>query len=180
MAIRLAVQQVCVNIVLATNRAVQPEDLRFIISPIAALKMGSTGEIYNYVKSSQFSKDKQEGRNQLNEKYGMPTYYAGVEWVVEDTPAVLEEQNAAGTAATTNRVYVKNDNTCILVSRKGGLDGVYGSPSFSTVQIYYYRYEMKVEEKYDEWDDLHYGSVVDQYAEVIAASRAGALITNIL
>lgn len=180
LAIRIAVQQAAVNIVQATNAAVQPEDLRMIISPNAALKLGSTGEIYNYVKSSAFSKERQEGKNQLNEQYGMPRYYAGLEWIVEDAVMVNEYANVSGTTATVNRNWIKNDSTAIMVSRKGGLNGVYGAPSFSTVQLFYYRYEMAVEQKHDAWNKKQLGRIVDQYAEVLAATRAGQLITNIL
>jgi len=179
-AIRMGVAQAAANVVQFTNGAVRPEDLRVIISPNAALRLGTTGEIYAFVKSSQFSEDRQEGRNQLNEQYLMPRYYAGVEWVVEDTPIVLEDANSSGTVATTNRQWIKNDSTAIMVSRKGGLDGVYGAPSFSTVQLFYYRYELAVEEQYDQWNKKHKGRVIDQYAEVLAASRAGYLIQNIL
>ncbi len=179
-AIRLAVARATINIVQATNTAVRPEDLRIIISPNAAYQVGSTGEIYNYVKSSQFSQARQEGKNQLNEQYLMPKYYAGVEWIIEDSTIVTDEMNAAGTPATIGRSFIKNDTTAIMVSRKGGLDGVYGSESFSTVQLFYYRYEMAVEEKHDSWNKKHLGAVVDQYAEVLAASRAGFLIQNII
>lgn len=178
-AIRLSVQQAAVDVVKATNASVQPEDLRMIISPNAALKMGSTGEIYSFVKSSQFAKERQEGRNQLNEQYGMPRIYAGLEWIVEDAVAVLEYPNAAGTPATTTRNWVKSDSSAIMVSRKGGLNGVYGAPTFSTVQLFYYKYEMAVEGGYDDRNKKHWGRIVDQYAEVLAATRAGKLITAI-
>lgn len=179
-AIRLAVARASINIVLATNSAVRPEDLRIIISPNAAYQLGSTGEIYNYVKGSRFSEERQQGKNQLNEQYLMPKYYAGVEWIIEDSPIDLSELNAAGTPSTTNRQFIKNDTTAIMVSRKGGLDGVYGSESFSTVQIFYYKYELAVEEEHDTWNKKHKGAVVDQFAEVLVATRAGFLIQNII
>jgi len=179
MAIRLSVQQAAINIVQLTNAAVRPEDLRVLISPNTAMKMGSTSEIYNYVQGSVFSQERQQGRNQLNEQYGMPRYYAGLEFVVEDTPIVLDHPVYAGTPATTNRQWCMPDTSAVMVSRKGGLNGVYGAPSFSTVQIYYYKYELAVEEMTDTWNKLHLGSVVDQFAEVLAATRAGYLITNV-
>ena len=39
---------------------------------------------------------------------------------------------------------------------------------------------MAIEEMFDVWNKKNKGSVVDQYAEVLAAQRAGYLITNIL
>ena len=180
--IRKTVQSAAVKIVLLTNGAVRPEDLRVIISPPLAMMLGSTGEIYNYVKSSPFSQARQEGRNQLNEQYGMPQYYAGVEWVIEDSPIVYSEYPASVRAASigaTGRAFIKNDTTAIIVSRKGGLNGVYGAPSFSTVQMFYYRFEMSVEEMHDVWNKKHRGRVVDQFAEVLTASRAGYVITGV-
>lgn len=179
-AIAKSVIQAVINIVLQTNGMVEPSDLVAVISPTAAFKMGTSGEIRGYVKSSAFSKERDEGKNLLNEAYGLPKYFAGIEWIVEDAVVVTEEMNAAQTPATTNRVWIKNDTSAIILSRKGGINGVQGAPTFSTVQVWFYKYEMTVEEKMDTWNKLHMGAVVDQFAEVPSALRAGYLITNIL
>jgi hypothetical protein len=179
-AIRKSVLAAVVQIVLQTNNVVTPNQIKAVISPNAAYSMANTGEIYGYLKSSPFSKERAEGRNDLQDTYGMPRFYAGVEWIIEDAVAVAEERNAAGTAATTNRIFIKNDTTAVLVARPGSVDGAPGAPSFSTMQVWYYKYEMAVEEMHDVWNKQQKGAVVDQYAEVLAANRAGFLITNIL
>ncbi len=179
-AIRKSVIAAVVNVVLQTNNVVEPNDLKILVSPNAAYTLANTGEIYGYLKSSPFSREEAEGKNKLQENYGLPRFYAGVEWIIEDTAAVFEERNAAGTAATANRLFIKNDTTAVLVARPGSVNGSPGAPSFSTMQIWYYKYEMAVHEEYDSWNLQHKGAVVDQYAEVLAAGRAGQLITNIL
>lgn len=178
LAIRKSIIAVQLAIKLQTNGVVVPKDLRCVISPNLAGIMGSTDEIYNFVKFGPYSQQRAEGRNELLESYGMPRFYAGMEFVIEDAVAVTEEMNAAGTAATTNRLWVKNDTSAVVVARPGAVDGVQGSKSFSTVQIWYYKYEMAVEEMRDTWNKQIKGAIVDQFAEVPTALRAGYLITN--
>ncbi len=98
--------------------------------------------------------------------------------VIEDAGRVSERPNVAGTAATANRNYIKSGSSACLMSRQGGLDGVEGAPAFSTLQVYYWKYEMAVEERRDEWNKRHDGRVLDQFKEVLAAPRSGFLITN--
>ncbi len=179
-AIRKSVVAAQVAIVLQTNGVVRPKDLKMVISPNVAYTLANTGEIYGYVKSSAFSQERQEGRNEFQESYGMPRFYAGCEWVIEDCVAVTEERNVAGTAATANRIFVKNDTNALLVARPGSVKGVPGAPSFSTMQIWFYKYEMAMEEMHDVWNKQQKGACVDQYAEVLAANRAGFNISNIL
>ncbi len=179
-AIRKSIIAAVIQIVLQTNGAVRVGDLRCVISPNLAFAMGSSGEIYGYVKSSAFSQERQEGKNELMESYGMPRFYAGMEFIVEDEVVVTDEMNALGTPATTGRVFIKNDTSAIIVARPGSVDGVAGAPSFSTVQVWFYKYEMAVEEHRDVWNKQEKGAVVDQFAEVPAALRAGFLVTNTL
>ncbi len=179
LAIKRSLTAAVQQINLATNSLVQPEDLRLVLSPVLAMNAANTGEITDYLKGSPFAKMQQEGKERgRNQQYGFPDYYGGVEVVVEDASRVTERPNAAGTPATANRNYIKGSTNAVLVSRKGGLDGVEGAPSFSTVQVYYYKYEMAVEERVHPWHKRVDGRVLDQFKEVLAASRAGYDITN--
>ncbi len=179
MAIMRSLTAAVQQINLATNSVVQPEDLRLVLSPVLAMQAGNSGEIKDYLKSSPFSKAVQEGKEHgKNQQYGFPDYYGGVEVVIEDASRVTERPNAAGTAATANRNYIKGSTNAVLLSRKGGLDGVEGAPSFSTLQIYFYKYEMAIEEWHDVPNKRHNGRVLDQFKEVLASSRAGFDLTN--
>lgn len=179
MAISRSVAAAVKAVNLATNSVVQPSDMRLVISPDLAEAGGNSGEIRDYLKGSVYSKDVQSGKEQgKNQQYNFPDFVAGVEVVIEDASRVTERPNAAGTAATANRGYIKNGTSACLISRQGGLDGVEGAPAFSTIQVYYYKYEMAVEEEHDVWNKRHNGRVLDQFKEVLAASRAGYLITS--
>jgi hypothetical protein len=169
---------VLTTINLGTNSVVQPEDLRCVVSPLLAVAMAETGEITDYLKGGVYAKAMQEGKEYFtNGKWGLPSHYQGVEIVVEDACRVTDRPNSAGTTATTNRNYIKDPTKACFISRIGGLDGVEGAPSFSTLQIYYYKYEMTVEERFDQWAKRHDGRVIDQYKEVLAAVRSGYLVT---
>lgn len=179
MAISRSVAAAVKAVNLATNSVVQPSDMKLVISPDLAEAGGNSGEIRDYLKGSVYAKDVQSGKEQgKNQQYNFPDYVAGVEVVIEDASRVSERPNVAGTAATANRGYIKSGSSACLISRQGGLDGVEGAPSFSTVQVYYHKYEMAVEERHDEWNKRHDGRVLDQFKEVLAASRAGYLLTN--
>ncbi len=181
----LAIQRSIVSALLAinldTNSTVQPEDLKLVISPILAEAAANSGEMRDYLKGSPFSKAVQEGKeNGRNSRWGLPSCYCGVDIVVEDAGRVTDRPNMAGTTATTGRNYIKDPNKACLISRIGGLDGMEGSPNFSTLQIYYYKYELTVEERMDSWNKRHDGRVIDQFREVLTSSRSGYLITNCL
>lgn len=179
MAISRSVAAAVKTVNLGTNSVVQPKDMRLVISPDLAEAGGNSGEIRDYLKGSVYAKDVQSGKEQgRNQQYNFPDYVAGVKVVIEDSSRVSERPNAAGTVATSNRTYIKDGSKACLMSRQGGLDGVEGAPSFSTLQIYYHNYEMVVEERHDEWNKRHDGRVIDQFKEVLAASRAGYLLTN--
>lgn len=179
LAIKRSLTAAIQTINLATNSVVQPEDLKLVISPVLAMSAANSGEITDYLKGSPFAKMQQEGKERgRNQQYGFPDYYGGVEVIVEDASRVTDRPNSAGTTSTTNRNYIKANTNAVLLSRIGGLDGVEGAPSFSTLQIYYYKYEMAVEERRDVWAKRIDGRVVDQFKEVLASSRSGFSITN--
>lgn len=168
-----AMQKINLN----TNSVVKPKDLMLVISPGLANKMANSGEMRGYLKSSPFAKEVQEGRNDFSSLWGLPKVYTGLKLIVEDASLVNERANISGTSATTNRKYIWNDQSAAIVSRIGGINGVYGSKSLSTMQIFYYRFEMSVMEEKSSWHDLCRGKVVDQYKEVLVSAPSGYLIT---
>jgi len=165
---------------LATNAVVQPTDLVTIISPSLAKSISSAPELQNYVRESPFAAQfVKEGFDPQYQLWGVPQTYRGFKIVVEDAPIVAERALASGVEATTNRTYIKNDTTAVMVARPGSLDGVYGAPSFSTVQIYHHGGLMEVEERNDNWNRRTEGSVSENYKEVLASNISGYLITNV-
>jgi hypothetical protein len=170
---------------LLTNAIVKPSDMVLVISPGAAIAMAETSEITDYISRSQFAEAEMRGdKPNVNQTWGLPSQLYGLPLVIEDCVRVTTRPNT-GTDATSvtggagTRLYVKSDQTAFLVSRKGGLDGVYGSPSFSTVQCYFYRFELAVETFNDSRNKRVDGHVVEQFIEILAAPIAGYLIQSI-
>ena len=182
LAIRKSIMKALTNITLATNGAVQPADLKLIVSPNLAQQMSSTSEINNYLKSSPSAIQVLNGQIlNPNVAWGLPPDLYGIPVVVEDTVIVNSPPNASGTLAVagTDRNFVKNDTTAILVSRVGGVRGNYGAPSFSTVQCFFFKYELAIEAELDAYNKLHRLNVVEQFHEVIPAPQSGFLITGV-
>ncbi len=171
-------------VVLQTNAAVRVDDMRLVISPELAEIMAASAEITNYVKFGPYSKASLEGSDEaFIERWALPPRLYGVKLVIEDAVRVTDRPAAGkGTIGltTTNRVYVKSINSAILCSRPGGLDGAPGSKSFSTFQVYWYENLMNVEAFWDNHNKRVEGSVVEQFCEVLAASPAGFLVTNVV
>ena len=119
-----------------------------------------------------------ELRPNPNELWGPPSHVAGIKIVVEDAIYVSTRNNADGTDGT--RGYIKAADSALLLARPGGLDAPYGGRSFSTVSLFYYRYEMSVESRYDTWNKRHEGRVIDYYIPKVTAAPAGYRITDTL
>lgn len=183
LAIRKTFTNVMLIITLGTNAVVRYTDIVCVISPGAATIMANTPEIYNYVKYGPYSQPHQEGEDvEVDERWGLPKRYAGIEIVVEDAPHVLVQPNSTGTLATIvsgNRAFCKSDHSAVFMSRVGGIEAPYGSKNFSTFQIYFYKYDMSVWQYADPRNLREEGHVMDQRAQVLAAPASGFLVTNI-
>lgn len=181
LAIKKSLNKAVRLVMLATNGAVTRADLKLVISPELADAMSETSELHTFVEKSPYALAQIKGdAPNVNMPYMLPENIYGVPLVVEDTTRVNIRENADGTVATleTQKVFVKNRTSAVLVSRVGGVDGNYGSPSFSTLQRYYYKYEMAVEARHDAWNKVYESYVVDQFKEVLAAPQSGFLITG--
>lgn len=182
LAIRRTLLESFRRIHLKTNGMVDMSDMRLVVGPGAAIRMSETDEIVGFLKNNEFAMAQVKGNTVANSKWGLPTHYAGFEIVVEDAVRSGVVPKTAGTedVIDTEKTFIKDDDKAVLVSRPGGLDGNYGAPSFSTIQLYYHKYELSVEAKYDDWHKKYRSRVVDKCQHVFAAIRAGYLITDIL
>lgn len=171
-----------------TNGVVRLEDLKLVINPTAARKMATTGEIRAYMKGSPTAQIVLQGASPFNpnEQWGLPAKLYGIEVVVEDTVRVTNHPYAGGEDTTADtRTFAKDTDSAVLVSRPGAIDGTFGSPSYSTVQCYWYSEngedggELEVESRVDSWDRFTEGSCVEQFAEVLAAEPSGYFITDL-
>ncbi len=192
LAIKKSLDTVARQVKLYTNGVVDnngDRTLRLLISPGLAQKMSQSPEIHDYLKQCQYSLKQIEGKEPgQNAIWGLPDQLYGWELIVEDAPIVTQRQNsseaigseALASGPSPKRRYVKSDNSAVVLSRPGGLDGKYGAPSFSTVQIYYYGKEMEIETFDKPEDHLTRGYCTENVKEVLAAPASGYLITGCL
>lgn len=186
-AIFLSLTAAADTINLYTNAQVQPGDLRIILSPRAARLIAASAEITNYCRESPAAKEiLEKGLDPQYSTWGLPQSYKGFRFVVEDAPMVTEYPAASAVGstgvgeATTNRVRIKNDTSAIIVSRPGGLDGEFGTPSFSTIQLFHHGSQVEVEAFDKPEDRLVDGHVTTHAVPELAAGFAGFYVSNIL
>lgn len=176
---------------LLTNGKVKPNMTRTIISPNLALELAQTSEIQNYCRQSPVSqKLLEEGWDPQYNQWGLPSSYKGFQFVVEDSPYVNTEPNTTTNSGsegqvpeaalgTSGRQYVWQDTSAIMVSQVGGLDGEYGAPSFSTVQLYHYKGLAQVTAFESPEHERIQGNVTENIKEVLAAPFSGFYISGV-
>lgn len=166
---------------LQTNGKVKQQDLRIVLSPGAAILVAASAEITNYCRESPYSKDiLQNGLDPQFSKWGLPERYKGWEFIVEDTMRVAEQKKADGSQASTPRGYIMSDVNAKIISRKGGLDGEYGTQSYSTISMYHYGPLMKVAAFDEPEDELVRGHVSEDTKEICTSNVTGYLLTGIV
>jgi hypothetical protein len=186
LAIRKTFTNVMQVINLGTNGVIKYKDMRVVVNPVLATAMANTSEIYDYVKYGPFAEARQRGEDvDMNEEWGLPHRYAGVEIVVEDAPQVTiqPQANVPGTGSFASitlgqRAYVKDSHSAIFMSRPGGINAAYGSKNFSTVQLYFYKWEMAAYEYSDPRNERSEGHITEMRCAILAAPLSGFLVTN--
>lgn len=180
-AIKKTLMQVMTTIHLQTNAKLRVGDLQLILSPNQAQKMAVTSEIHSYMKYTQAPMLIQgEGVWNPNENFGLPKYLYGFEVVIENSPILSDIKQQAQTVNSPNRAFIKNDTMALVTSRVGGIDGAYGAPNFSTVQLYWYEYQMSVWSYADPRNLRTEGHVMDNYQVVLPAPESGFCIQNVM
>lgn len=167
---------------LATNGALNGSELLMVLPPKVAIAIATSGEMVNYLKGSPFAKDLTDP-NIVN--WDLPPTYGGFTLVVEDTPRCFIKQNADGTIAdvsvSAQKDYILNTDTAYVVSRPGGLMGIPGGGrSYSTVQVWHYNGEARVEAYAEPKHDLVEGHVVMEDKVLVPAIASGFAITDCL
>jgi hypothetical protein len=166
---------------IGTNGRVKPSDLSVIINPTAAIAIATSQEIRDFVKQQASSPEiLKSGWDNPNQLWGLPATLFGFKLIVEDACRVSSAPTDPDTLGT--RTYVKADNSACLMARPGGISAPYGSKSFSTVQLFWHKWDMSVEMHQPEngWHKMHEGRVVDYRTIVAPAIESGFQIQNIL
>lgn len=151
-----------------------PDQLVIVVNPTTARGMSKSPEIHDYLKGSPAAERVVLDGLTPNAKFGLPGSLYGYKVVVET--AVRVSSRVGGTLS---RTYVCPDDVALVLSVVGGLEGVYGAPSFSTVTCFHTE-EMTVERFDDPKNRLVEGHVVEDMAEVLTAPASGFYITDVL
>lgn len=166
---------------IATNGKVKPSDLTIVINPVAAIQVAVSNEIKDFVKQQASAPDiLKSGWDNPNKLWGLPADLFGFKLCVEDAARVTTASNTSGAAGS--RSYIKADSSAVLLARPGGISAPFGGKSFSTVQLYWHKYDMAVEMHQPDggWHKMWEGRVVDYRTVVSPAIESGYQIQGII
>jgi len=170
--IQKGIQTALQRISLSTGGAVRSNDIMMVISPTIANSLSQTAEVQNYVKNYPAALPFLQGQETFS-RYGLPPSLFGVQIVVDD--AVRNTSKKGNATQTRSFIY---GNSAVFVSRPGGLVGVEGSTSFSTIQIMAFE-DMTVENWDDPKDRRIEGRVVDNSTPELVAPVSGVLVADV-
>lgn len=179
--IQPALMEAARRINITTNGAVKPSMLTLVINPNLAIKLASANEIRDFVKQQASSPEILKSNwDNPNELWGLPATLFGFKLAVED--AAYVSTRPTDTATLGSRSYIMADNHACLFARPGGINAPFGSKAFSTVQLYWYKYNMSVEMHQPDngWHKSWEGRVVDYRTIVAPAIESGFQITGVL
>lgn len=157
-----------------TIGAVVQRQLALVVNPSLAQGMARSTEIQDYIKQSPFALAQLRGDvpNQ-NGQWDLPTVLYNHPLAVEDTVRVTSKKGATTDVLT----YVLPNTEAYLLARDGELEGLEGSRSFSTVQIFFYQDELTLSTFYDQINERYLGRVVSNFVPVVVAPTSGFRFT---
>lgn len=172
--IQQTIQQVMRIVSRSSGGAVSPNQLIMVISPDVAVTISQSLETKDYVKNYPAALAFYQGSDTFA-RWGIPPTLFGLgDVVVDDSVRVTSKKGAASTTSS----YVLG-NGAYFLSRPGGLVGVEGAASFSTLQIFAYE-DMTVEQFNDPLNRRLEGRVIDNSVAAVVAPVGGYGIGNVL
>ena len=171
--IQKTIQYVMRAVSKTTGGAVSPNQLIMVISPEIATTLSQSQEVRAYVKNYPAALSFLQGGDTFS-RWGIPpTLYGLSDVVVDDSVKTTSKKGAA----TTVNSYIYG-NGAYFLSRPGGLVGVEGSNSFSTLQIFAYE-DMTVEQFNDPLNRRIEGRVIDNSVSHVVAPASGFYIADV-
>lgn len=162
----------------ATIGVVGMRQTALVINPNCATQMSQSTEIQDYIKQSPVALAQLRGDSpSQNGEWGLPDTLYGHRVIVEDTVRIATNPNITGTSTNT---YTMKDNDAFLLAVDGDIEGLEGSPNFTTVQLFFYKDEMTVETKYDSDNRRYMGRVVSNYVPIVVSPSSGFYFQNVL
>lgn len=160
-----------------TIGVVQPSMLTLVVNPTTAQAMARSTEIQDYIKQSPFALAQLRGdKPSQNGKWDLPDMLYGHSVAVEDAVRITSRPGATSTTYT----YTLADGVAYLLARQGELEGIEGTRSYSTVQIFFYKDELTVYTKYDADNQRYVGRVVQNMNPVVVSTLSGFQFTKCL
>jgi hypothetical protein len=164
------------RVLLDTNSAIDIDELMLVINPTLARQMSECQEIVDHIKGSPDALAQVRGELPgSNAIFGLPEKLYGFPIVVEKTVKVTSKKGAA----SVSRSYILPTATPFMCARPGGLEGVAGTPSFATVQLFAQE-EMSVETHKDAKNRRVTGAVVENIVAKMVAPVSGVLFYNVV
>ena len=156
------------------------KDLSVVFNVTTAQAMASSTEIQDYLKQSPVALAQVRGdvENQ-NGIWGLPTMLYTLGLVVEDAVRVSINKNPANDL-TVLPGFVMPDGIAYMLARQGKLEGLAGSRSYSTIQVFFYRDEMTAETMYEQIHKRYLGRVISNYVPVISTTFSGFNFLGVL
>lgn len=173
--IKISMDKVAVLINKETLGVVEQDQGLWIVNPNTARLMAESSEIHEYIKGSYWAREELIEGLHPNNKFGLPSSIYGYPIIVENTVLITSRKNVA---AAPTKSFAMPDQTAVYVSRVGGLEGVYGAPSFSTLSWFWFNDELSMEQFDDPLNRLTRGSVVQAGVAVVTSPLAGFLVTT--
>jgi hypothetical protein len=171
--IQKTIQKVMRLVSLSSGGAVSPNQMMMVISPTVANIVSQAPEVKDYVKNYPQALSFLQGSDTFS-RWGIPSTLFGLgDVIVDDSVKVTSKK---GAATTTDYVY---GNGAYFVSRPGGLIGVEGATSFSTIQIFAYE-DMTVEQFNDPLNRRIEGRVIDNSVAAVVAPVGGFAIGDVV
>lgn len=172
--IQKSIQNVMKAVNFSSAGGVNPNELIMVISPAVALIIGQSPEVKDYVKNYGAAKEFLQGNGTFS-RWGIPPTLFGLGDVVVDDSVKITSKKGAATLVAASVL----GNGAYFVSRPGGLVGLEGAPSWSTLQIFAYQ-DMLVEQWLDAPNKRTEGRVIDNSVAAITSSLAGYCIGSVV
>ena len=170
--IKLSIFTAVNQIVLATNGAIQPDQLRIVLNPNAARTVATSQEFIDFLKQSPTAGPIFEGAGFWNARYGLPPTLYGIEVVVDDTNKVTSVPNA-----TLANQFIYPDQDVVILAKTNSIQGTVGG-AFSTLALFAYE-EFTTEVLNDPLNRVYNGRVTENISTTLVAPESGFLITSI-
>lgn len=154
-----------------TLAALEPEDCCLVMGSATAAQISESQEIIDAVKQSRDAWPMIQGNLPNSASmYNIPATLYGFKVVIDKTRKTTTLKNAS----TVTRGSIFAQSNAFLVARPGGLIANAGGPSFSFLQQFTYKkYDMVVEQKYDDDHKRLNGRVIDCVDMQAVAPQSG-------